>query len=44
MDERNQSARITFILLGFSEYLQLQVPLFLVFFAIYTASVLGTWV
>uniref|UniRef100_A0A4W2EBY7 G-protein coupled receptors family 1 profile domain-containing protein n=1 Tax=Bos indicus x Bos taurus TaxID=30522 RepID=A0A4W2EBY7_BOBOX len=41
MDERNQSAGITFILSGFSEYPQLQVPLFLVFFAVYTVSVVG---
>ena len=33
--------RITFILSGFSEYPQLQVPLFLVFFAVYTVSVVG---
>lgn len=31
----------TFILLGFSEYLQVQVPLFLAFFTIYTISVVG---
>ena len=41
MDERNQSAGITFVLSGFSEYPQLQVPLFLVFLAVYTVSVLG---
>ena len=41
MDERNQSAGITFILLGFSEYLQVQVPLFLAFFTVYTVSVVG---
>ncbi|CAM9616139.1 unnamed protein product, partial [Rangifer tarandus platyrhynchus] len=41
MDERNQSAGMTFILSGFSEYPQLQVPVFLIFFAIYTVSVLG---
>ena len=39
MDERNQSAGITFVLLGFSEYPQLQVPLFLAFFTAYTISV-----
>ena len=33
--------RITFILSGFSKYPQLQVPLFLVFFAVYTVSVMG---
>ncbi|XP_052508153.1 olfactory receptor 1165-like [Budorcas taxicolor] len=41
MDERNQSAGITFILSGFSEYPQLQVPLFLAFFTVYTVSVVG---
>ena len=41
MDERNQSAGITFILSGFSEYPQLQVPLFLVFFTVYTVSLVG---
>uniref|UniRef100_A0A4W2I5H8 G-protein coupled receptors family 1 profile domain-containing protein n=1 Tax=Bos indicus x Bos taurus TaxID=30522 RepID=A0A4W2I5H8_BOBOX len=41
MDMRNQSAGITFILSGFSEYPQLQVPLFLVFLAVYTVSVVG---
>ena len=41
MDERNQSAGITFVLSGFSEYPQLQMPLFLVFFTVYTVSVLG---
>ncbi|XP_061284660.1 olfactory receptor 1165-like [Bos javanicus] len=41
MDERNLSAGITFVLLGFSEYPQLQVPLFLVFLAVYTVSVVG---
>ncbi|XP_048216249.1 olfactory receptor 5D13-like [Perognathus longimembris pacificus] len=38
---RNQTARVTFILLGFSEYQDLQVPLFLVFLTIYTITVLG---
>ncbi|XP_027624925.1 olfactory receptor 5D18-like [Tupaia chinensis] len=37
----NQSADVTFILLGFSEYPDLQVPLFLVFLTIYTVTVLG---
>ncbi|XP_004621697.1 olfactory receptor 5D13-like [Sorex araneus] len=37
----NQSAEATFILLGFSEYPNLQVPLFLLFFTIYTVSVVG---
>ncbi|XP_055990639.1 olfactory receptor 5D13-like [Sorex fumeus] len=37
----NQSAEATFILLGFSEYPKLQVPLFLLFLTIYTVSVVG---
>ncbi|XP_015361149.1 olfactory receptor 5D13-like [Marmota marmota marmota] len=37
----NQTAGITFILLGFSEFPELQVPLFLVFLTIYTVTVLG---
>ncbi|XP_003802480.1 olfactory receptor 5D18-like [Otolemur garnettii] len=40
-DEGNQSSVTTFILLGFSEYPQLQAPLFLVFLAIYTVTMLG---
>ncbi|XP_062053946.1 olfactory receptor 5D13-like [Lepus europaeus] len=39
--EENQTAGVTFILLGFSEYPDLQVPLFLVFLTIYTVTVLG---
>uniref|UniRef100_H0WSA1 Olfactory receptor n=2 Tax=Otolemur garnettii TaxID=30611 RepID=H0WSA1_OTOGA len=39
--EGNQSSPATFILLGFSEYTDLQVPLFLVFLTIYTVTVLG---
>ncbi|XP_012668591.1 olfactory receptor 5D13-like [Otolemur garnettii] len=35
------TARATFILLGFSEYADLQVPLFLLFLTIYTITVLG---
>ncbi|XP_036620197.1 olfactory receptor 5D18-like [Trichosurus vulpecula] len=38
---RNQSATVMFILLGFSDYPDLQVPLFLVFLAIYVVTVLG---
>ncbi|XP_042531595.1 olfactory receptor 5D13-like [Dipodomys spectabilis] len=38
---QNQTAGVSFILLGFSEYPDLQVPLFLVFLTIYTVSVLG---
>ena len=41
MEEGNQSVGISFILLGFSEYPHLQVPLFLVFLAIDTVSVVG---
>ncbi|XP_036115505.1 olfactory receptor 5D13-like [Molossus molossus] len=37
----NQSAGATFTLLGFSEFPDLQVPLFLVFLTIYTVTVLG---
>ena len=40
-NQANQSAEVTFILLGFSEYPQLQLPLFLVFLTIYTVTVLG---
>ncbi|XP_053415807.1 olfactory receptor 5D13-like [Nycticebus coucang] len=39
--EGNQSSGATFILLGFSEYANLQVPLFLVFLTIYMVTVLG---
>ncbi|XP_042531593.1 olfactory receptor 5D13-like [Dipodomys spectabilis] len=41
MITQNQTAGVSFILLGFSEYPDLQVPLFLVFLTIYTVSVLG---
>ncbi|XP_062053448.1 olfactory receptor 5D13-like [Lepus europaeus] len=37
----NQTAGVTLILVGFSEYPDLQVPLFLVFLTIYTVTVLG---
>ncbi|KAM4848580.1 olfactory receptor 5D13-like [Urocitellus parryii] len=37
----NRSSRPTFILLGFSEYPGLQVPLFLVFLSIYIATIVG---
>ncbi|XP_014440517.1 olfactory receptor 5D18-like [Tupaia chinensis] len=37
----NQTDGATFILLGFSEYPDLQVPLFLIFLTIYTVTVLG---
>ncbi|XP_025783985.1 olfactory receptor 5D13-like [Puma concolor] len=40
-NQENQSAEVTFILLGFSEYPELQMPLFLVFLTIYTVTVLG---
>jgi olfactory receptor len=39
-DEGNQSTGVTFILLGFSEYPNLQEPRFIVFLIIYTVSVL----
>ncbi|XP_055278425.1 olfactory receptor 5D13-like [Moschus berezovskii] len=42
LSEGNQSIIPTFILLGFSEYPELQVPLFLVFLSIYTVTVVGT--
>ncbi|KAB0347191.1 hypothetical protein FD754_012048 [Muntiacus muntjak] len=41
LNQANQSAEVAFILLGFSEYPQLQLPLFLVFLTIYTVTVLG---
>lgn len=37
--ERNQSSRVTFILLCFPEYPSLEVPLFFIFLAIYAFSV-----
>lgn len=37
----NQSGEVTFMLLGFSEFPDVQVPLFLVFLTIYTVTVLG---
>ncbi|XP_051022996.1 olfactory receptor 5D13-like [Acomys russatus] len=40
-DQENQTSSVIFILLGFSEYPHLQVPLFFVFLAIYTVTVLG---
>ena len=41
LSEGNQSFVPTFILLGFSEYPELQVPLFLVFLSVYTVTVVG---
>ncbi|XP_072826916.1 olfactory receptor 5D13-like [Vicugna pacos] len=41
LNQENQSAEVTFILLGFSEYPELQLPLFLVFLTVYTVTVLG---
>ncbi|XP_057582993.1 olfactory receptor 5D13-like [Hippopotamus amphibius kiboko] len=41
LNERNQSGGVTFILLGFSEYAELQLPLFLGFLTIYMVTVLG---
>ncbi|XP_012512315.1 PREDICTED: olfactory receptor 5D18-like [Propithecus coquereli] len=40
-NQENHTAGVTFTLLGFSEYADLQVPLFLVFLTIYTVTVLG---
>ncbi|XP_065801929.1 olfactory receptor 5D13-like [Muntiacus reevesi] len=40
-NQANQSAEVAFILLGFLEYPQLQLPLFLVFLTIYTVTVPG---
>ncbi|XP_049991937.1 olfactory receptor 5D13-like [Alexandromys fortis] len=40
-DQENQTTSVTFILLGFSEYPDLQVPLFLLFLTIYSVTVLG---
>ncbi|EDL79410.1 rCG26411 [Rattus norvegicus] len=37
----NLTSEVTFTLLGFSDYPELQVPLFLLFLAIYSFSVLG---
>ncbi|KAM8971740.1 olfactory receptor 5D13-like [Sarcophilus harrisii] len=39
--DKNQSAVVMFILLGFSEYPELQVPLFLLFLTIYAVTVVG---
>ncbi|XP_049747560.1 olfactory receptor 5D13-like [Elephas maximus indicus] len=41
LSEGNQSIIPTFILLGFSEYPELQVPLFLTFLSTYTVTVVG---
>ncbi|XP_062951724.1 olfactory receptor 1165-like [Cynocephalus volans] len=41
LEESNQSSVTTFILLGFSEFPNLQAPLFLVFLLIYTATLVG---
>ncbi|XP_068947085.1 olfactory receptor 5D13-like [Petaurus breviceps papuanus] len=38
---RNQSSAVVIILLGFSEYPELQVPLFLLFLSIYAVTVMG---
>ena len=40
-NQENQSAKVTFILLGFSEYPELQIPLVLLFLTIYSVTVLG---
>ncbi|XP_031797705.1 olfactory receptor 5D18-like [Sarcophilus harrisii] len=39
--DKNQTVEATFILLGFSDYPDLQVPLFLVFLTIYVVTVMG---
>ncbi|XP_043828732.1 olfactory receptor 5D13-like [Dromiciops gliroides] len=39
--EKNQSTAIVFILLGFSDYPELKVPLFLLFLTMYAVAVLG---
>ena len=39
--EGNQSARATFTLLGFSEYPNIQVPLFLAFLTVYAVTMMG---
>ncbi|XP_043827836.1 olfactory receptor 5D13-like [Dromiciops gliroides] len=39
--DKNQSASVIFILLGFSDYPDLQVPLFLLFLTIYVVTVVG---
>ncbi|XP_043829179.1 olfactory receptor 5D18-like [Dromiciops gliroides] len=39
--DKNQSASVIFILLGFSDYPDLQVPLFLLFLTIYMVTVVG---
>ncbi|XP_044536873.1 olfactory receptor 5D13-like [Gracilinanus agilis] len=39
--DQNQSTAIMFILLGFSDYPELQVPLFLLFLTIYAVTVVG---
>ncbi|XP_074083993.1 olfactory receptor 5D13-like [Macrotis lagotis] len=39
--DKNQTSEVIFILLGFSDYPDLQVPLFLLFFTIYTVTVVG---
>ncbi|XP_074083982.1 olfactory receptor 5D13-like [Macrotis lagotis] len=39
--DKNQSSEVVFILLGFSDYPDLQVPLFLLFVIIYAVSVVG---
>ncbi|XP_008561282.1 PREDICTED: olfactory receptor 5D13-like, partial [Galeopterus variegatus] len=41
LSEGNQSSTLTFTLLGFSEYPEFQVPLFLAFLSVYTVTVVG---
>ncbi|XP_074083995.1 olfactory receptor 5D18-like [Macrotis lagotis] len=40
-EDRNQSAVVVFILLGFSDYPDLQIPLFFLFLIIYMVTVMG---
>ncbi|XP_074083996.1 olfactory receptor 5D18-like [Macrotis lagotis] len=40
-EDRNQSAVVVFILLGFSDYPDLQIPLFFLFLVIYMVTVMG---
>nr|XP_048288847.1 olfactory receptor 5D18-like [Myodes glareolus] len=41
LELKNQSSVTTFILVGFSEYPQLQIPLFLLFLTIYSVTLIG---
>ena len=41
-DQEKHSVEVNFLVLGFSEYSKLQLPLFFVFLTIHTVTVLGT--